>query len=691
MRFINIISSLLAFVLICTVFPLGVLAENQSISVQTTGIVKSSVNVSKDSTANGSMAIQSMDEVANINENSNIDDEIIVIYQNNNASVGDLALTTQEIKGGETVSDRVDILEVADSNNVDSIVTKLSENPNVLVAEKNSYIQTSALPNDPLLSLEWQFERIDADKTWNQVNNSQAVVVAVIDTGLNLKHPDLIGKTVTGYDYVNGTSDMKDLSGHGTEVSGCIAAVSNNNIGISGIAGTANVKIAPYRVGGTYDNDANLDVGYICAALYDAAGRSDVKVINMSFGGYDASAALRTAVENAANAGKVLVAAAGNEGSNADYSGEFAIPASYNNVISVGATTDTNEIAYFSQHNSMVDLCAPGYKIYTTNHDGDYQLASGTSFSSPITAGACAVLLAANPSLTNTKVETILENTALDFGAPGKDDYYGYGMIQLDAALAAVTPSIPLSIDNFTANKIPDQTVGTPIVLSASASGGQGSYSYGFYYELNGETNTIQNYSTSNTTTFTPTIAGIYTLYVEVKDGDNNITRKAINNFVIKDSAVKTTSIAYRTHVENIGWQDFVSDGALSGTTDQSLRLEGIEINASAQDYNLGVEYKTHVQDIGWQNFVADGTMSGTTGQSLRLEAIQIDLTGTDADLFDIYYQVHAQNVGWLGWAKNGASAGTAGLSYRLEGIRIQIVPKGSTAPGSTDTPFISN
>ncbi|MBI4857254.1 MAG: S8 family serine peptidase [Acetobacterium woodii] len=662
MKFKKAIVFLLAMVLIGSSCPLGVMAEGQS------------------------MVIQSLDEVADLDTNSNINDQIIVIYKDQ-ANVGNLSLTTQEVVGGETLSDQVDIIQVADSANTDALVTKLSENPNVLVAEKNSFLQTSALPNDPALSTAWQFERVGADETWNKVNNAQTVVVAVIDTGMNTQHPDLKDNVVTGYDFVEGTTNMVDLSGHGTLVSGCVAAVANNGIGIAGIAGAANIKVAPYRVGGLSDGDKNLDVGYICAALYEAAGRSDVKVINMSFGGYMVSAALRTAVENAAAAGKVIVAAAGNEGADANYSGELAIPASYNNVISVGATDNTNKIAYFSQHNSLVDLCAPGMKIYSTSHDGTYEVTSGTSFSSPITAGACAVLMAADPNMTSTEVETLLEETALDFGAKGRDDYYGYGMIQLDAALAKVTPSTPLSIDSFTVDKATGQTVGTLLTLSANASGGEGDYQYGFYYDLNGKTTTIQDYSSASTATFTPTEAGIYTLSAQVLDGKGNTVKKSIVNYVVKDKA--TPAIEYRTHVQNIGWQSVVADGAMSGTEGKSLRLEAIEINTNTQNYDLGVKYRTHVQNIGWQNYVADGTLSGTSGQSLRLEAIQIELTGTDADLFDVYYQVHAQNVGWMGWAKNGEQSGTAGFGYRLEGIRIEIVPKGSAAPGSTVNPFI--
>lgn len=142
--------------------------------------------------------------------------------------------------------------------------------------------------------------------------------------------------------------------------------------------------------------------------------------------------------------------------------------------------------------------------------------------------------------------------------------------------------------------------------------------------------------------------------------------------------------VQYRTHVQTYGWQGYVKDGALSGTTGQAKRLEGINISLVSQEYTGDIQYRTHVQTYGWMNWVSNGKMSGTTGQAKRLEAIQIKLTGEMAKKYDIYYRVHSQNFGWLGWAKNGESAGTAGYAYRLESIQIKILPKGSAAPGST-------
>ncbi|AFA48322.1 lectin like domain-containing protein [Acetobacterium woodii] len=169
-------------------------------------------------------------------------------------------------------------------------------------------------------------------------------------------------------------------------------------------------------------------------------------------------------------------------------------------------------------------------------------------------------------------------------------------------------------------------------------------------------------------------------------EDDVNVCIKAFTN---RQEPVVLPNILYRTHVQNLGWQSWKSNGGMSGTTGQSLRLEGIEIKIDSPDYDLGVAYKTHVQNFGWQEWKNDGVTSGTSGQSLRLEAIMIHLSGADANKFDVYYRVHAQNVGWMGWAKNGDKAGTAGFGYRLEGIEIQVVPQGEAAPGPVAGAFM--
>jgi uncharacterized protein YjdB len=145
-----------------------------------------------------------------------------------------------------------------------------------------------------------------------------------------------------------------------------------------------------------------------------------------------------------------------------------------------------------------------------------------------------------------------------------------------------------------------------------------------------------------------------------------------------------TPRISYRTHVQTYGTQGWVSNGKSSGTTGQSKRLEGIWIKLNNKPYSGSIQYKTHVQTYGWQDWVNEGEMAGTSGQAKRLEAIRIRLTGDLANYFDVWYRVHSQHFGWLGWAKNGDISGTTGYGYRLEAIQIKLLPKGSSAPGST-------
>lgn len=174
---------------------------------------------------------------------------------------------------------------------------------------------------------------------------------------------------------------------------------------------------------------------------------------------------------------------------------------------------------------------------------------------------------------------------------------------------------------------------------------------------------------------------GIVTITATLKNG-MKASRKVVVNGGIPE-------VSYRTHVQNVGWQNYVKNGDMSGTSGKSLRLEGINIKVDAGDYTGGITYRTHVQNIGWQEWKSNDAMSGTSGKGLRLEAIQIKLTGEIANNYDVYYRVHVQNFGWLDWAKNGQSAGSAGYGYRLEGIQIKLVKKGEAAPGSTSKPFI--
>ena len=192
-------------------------------------------------------------------------------------------------------------------------------------------------------------------------------------------------------------------------------------------------------------------------------------------------------------------------------------------------------------------------------------------------------------------------------------------------------------------------------------------------------------WSSSNTAVAKVSQNGVVTA---VSEGTATITVKTVDGGKTASCKVnvemKNPTVSYTTHVQSIGWQNYVSNGAMAGTSGKALRLEGIKIKLESTEISGGISYRTHVQTYGWQSFVSNNAMSGTSGEAKRLEAIQIKLTGNIANYYDVYYRVHAQTYGWLGWAKNGESAGTAGYGKRLEGIEIKLVKKGGAAPGST-------
>ncbi len=150
--------------------------------------------------------------------------------------------------------------------------------------------------------------------------------------------------------------------------------------------------------------------------------------------------------------------------------------------------------------------------------------------------------------------------------------------------------------------------------------------------------------------------------------------------------------VRYHAHVQNIGWQKEVTNGAVAGTSGKGLRIEAIHIATMGVDG--GVRYRMHVQNIGWQNWVSNGAMAGTSGRGLRVEAMQIELTGKAKDQYSIYYRTHVQNVGWMAWAKDGELCGSSGRGWRMEALQIMLVPRNATPPsnsGSYGLPYLGN
>jgi subtilisin family serine protease len=236
---------------------------------------------------------------------------------------------------------------------------------------------------------------------------------------------------LAGYDWANNDSNPADDNGHGTAVAGVAAARGNDGIGTAGAAW--NVAILPVK---TMNSSGSGSYSAIANGITYSADRG-ARIVNLSLGGSSSSSTLQSAVSYAWNKGCVLIAAAGNNGSSTTM-----YPAAYPNVIAVSATTSSDTLASFSSYGSFVDLSAPGLDITAPWIGSGYVTISGTSFSSPLTAGVAALALSRNPALSNSQINSLLTANADDIGVAGYDIYFGAGRLNAARVVAAAVPVI---------------------------------------------------------------------------------------------------------------------------------------------------------------------------------------------------------------------------------------------------------
>ena len=273
--------------------------------------------------------------------------------------------------------------------------------------------------------VDWGVSRIGADKVWG-TGSGTGVKIAVIDTGVQKDHPDLVSNLIAGYDFVNNDSDANDDNGHGTHVAG-IATATLNQAGVVGVSNTS--KILPIKV---LNNQGYGYLSDVAKGIYFAADNG-ARVINLSLGSTTDSLILKDAVNYASNKGVLIVAAAGN-----DSGAPCSYPASYSNVICVVATDSRNMLASFS--NIGGELAAPGVYNYSTYIGSSYRYLSGTSMASPHVAGASALLFSICPTCTSTQIRELLRTSAVDLGEVGKDILFGYGLVDLTSAVSLLNP-----------------------------------------------------------------------------------------------------------------------------------------------------------------------------------------------------------------------------------------------------------
>jgi subtilisin family serine protease len=304
----------------------------------------------------------------------------------------------------------------------DNVIAALSHHADVVYAEPDATTQATQTPNDSDWPNEWGPMVVNAPTAWNTTTGSANTVIALLDTGADSTHPDLQGRLVAGYDFVNNDSNPSDDNGHGTAVAGIAGAATNNSTGLAGMCWSCSlmpVKVLGSNGSGDYATLAN---GITWATDHGA------DVISMSLVGSTDSSTLHSAVQYAHSHGVVLVSAAGNFGTSTPY-----YPAAYPEVLGVAGTDDTNALYSWSDYGSWVKIAAPGCND-ATMLGASYGTLCGTSAATPLAAGVVGLLRSAYPSATNAQVEAALESSAVKVGTT-----VACGRIDAAAALSAMT------------------------------------------------------------------------------------------------------------------------------------------------------------------------------------------------------------------------------------------------------------
>ncbi len=320
---------------------------------------------------------------------------------------------------------------------------KLDRSPLVSEVGPNTIRYAAAIPNDTNFSSQTAYlQAMNLPAAWDTTTGNDSMILAILDSGVQVNHPDLAGRLVPGWDFVNRDSDPSDDFGHGTMVAGIAAASTNNRLGVAGA--TWQGKIMPIKV---LDSRGAADDENIAAGIRWAVDHG-ASVINLSLGGPgEGTGILQQSVDYATGRNVVVVAAAGNDGHKSFFEATAPhYPAACNGVIAVGATDAAGNHASFSSYGNWIDVVAPGAVtenpargISTTMRGSSYGTGSGTSFSSPLVAGVAFLMRAANPNANQATISNRLITSARDLGPAGFDSVYGTGMVDATAAVAAVS------------------------------------------------------------------------------------------------------------------------------------------------------------------------------------------------------------------------------------------------------------
>jgi thermitase len=322
---------------------------------------------------------------------------------------------------------RLHVVHLPPGLSEEDAVARLSRRPELKFAELDRKVSVALAVNDPYIGSAWHIGKIGAPTAWDSTQGA-GVTIAILDTGVNVSHPDLKDRLVPGYNAYDKNTDVSDLCGHGTAVAGTAAASTNNAIGVAGVAGAA--KIMPIRI--AYKDSTGGCPAYFStiASGITYAADNGARIANVSYVGIAGSSSVKSASRYMKSKGGLVFISAGNNNRDENVTPDDAF-------IIVSSTDSYDKKSSFSSWGSFVSLSAPGSGIWTTNNALGYSSWNGTSFASPVGAGAAGLMMAARPDLSAEQIESLLFSTSVDLGTTGRDPVFGYGRVNAAAAVSA--------------------------------------------------------------------------------------------------------------------------------------------------------------------------------------------------------------------------------------------------------------
>lgn len=495
-----------------------------------------------------------------------------------------------------------------------ALLEALNKNADVEYAEPDGKAQALGTANDPYFTngSQWWLSKIQTPQAWDLTTGSSSVVVAVIDSGVLKSHPDIGGKVLPGYDFINNDSDATDDNGHGTAVAGIIGSSSNNSLGMASVAWGS--PVLPVKV---LDAAGSGSYSAICNGIVWSVD-SGARILNLSLGGTTASRSLQDAVNYAWNKKAVVVAAAGNNGNNVAF-----YPAACSNVLAVSATNSSDGRPSWSNYGTYVDVSAPGENILTLNGGNGYANWNGTSFSCPVTSGVVALMASAAPQLSNAILVDLLARNSDDLGAAGYDIYFGNGRVNASRAVQAAVSAV--SVDTSApsvAIESPAEgaTVSGVVNVALAATDNFSVTRVEFYVD-----GTLFSQSASASATFSwNTVSyqdGDYVLEARAYDEANNVGIKRITVRVVNSSAADLT--APRVAITS------PTDGA-------KVSPKNVKISVQSSD-NLGV--------IKLELYI-DGKLAGVTTASSATFTWNTSKVASGSHILQAYAFDAAGNIG---------------------------------------------